>query len=371
MTKYNTKSQYYPNLDGLRFLSCVVIWLAHGELTKAYFGIPNVSYFFLKPRIAYGAVTCFFVLSGFLITSLLLTEKKENGYFSLKHFYLRRIFRLWPLYFIYIGIFFLASTYLVQPFTPEPCAPMYDHIYIIMLLQLGGATAFATGTLGLSHLWSVGVEEQFYLAWPLILRFSKRILRTIFILVSLLVLGKLLFSFYAMLYTPRPDTCEVAQVRMFFTLSRYECMLAGCWVAIVYHRYPSWVVFLHRKSTQWACVAGIALIFALDHLVTYFDQVAIAIPFAILVLNMATNEQTIIRTRGKFISRMGKLSYGLYIWHQLIILLMCNVMISFYGLQWNLLTNVLYYSITAALTLGVVQLSYIVIEKPFLKLKPY
>eukprot|EP01037_Dinobryon_pediforme_P011462 gene11462-11552_t len=122
------------------------------------------------------AVIFFFVLSGFLITFLLLNEKDQTGKISVKKFYLKRIFRIWPLYFLMIGLsigYFNTSDFFQHQAIPN-YTKLYEHIGLYALLFLLIAPNMVT--LGVPSIgyanptWSIGVEEQFYLIWPWIIR---------------------------------------------------------------------------------------------------------------------------------------------------------------------------------------------------------
>ena len=111
MIKSNDK-YYLPNLNGLRFIAAFVIIIQHIEQIKYLFGISSnwVEYSFL-PKVGELAVVFFFVLSGFLITHLLIKEEKENGTIGIKNFYIRRFLRIAPLYFLIVALAFTVLFY--------------------------------------------------------------------------------------------------------------------------------------------------------------------------------------------------------------------------------------------------------------------
>jgi peptidoglycan/LPS O-acetylase OafA/YrhL len=175
---------YFSNLDSLRFLAFLAVFIAHAGIL---FPI-STDWFYRLYRLiisqgAYG-VNFFFVLSGFLITYLLLLEKRKNGFVSIKTFYLKRILRIWPLYYIVmlISVFLLpvfiqaiGADYIAGNMRTFPNLGMLigEHAKTWFLFFAGnfyrgaelGAVPFALGVL-----WSVCVEEQFYLFWPCIVR---------------------------------------------------------------------------------------------------------------------------------------------------------------------------------------------------------
>ena len=110
------KILYFPGLHGLRCIAALMVIVTHIELFKARYGLPNI-YHFNKDFGVYG-VDFFFVLSGFLITYLLFKEDDKFGFINLKFFYLRRIFRIWPLYYLLIIIVFLLVPLINYPIVP-------------------------------------------------------------------------------------------------------------------------------------------------------------------------------------------------------------------------------------------------------------
>ncbi|MBX2926534.1 MAG: acyltransferase [Saprospiraceae bacterium] len=108
----------------------------------------------------------FFVLSGFLLTFLLLSEKRDNGVINLKYFYFRRILRIWPIYYL---SFFISLILMHFNIVPTPVNLFNASLlYIFMLANLAYAVDFRIRTI--TQHWSIGAEEQFYAIWPLLLK---------------------------------------------------------------------------------------------------------------------------------------------------------------------------------------------------------
>lgn len=152
-TVKNFWSSRIPCLDGLRALSILLVLLGHLRATR---GFPSLPWVQLFGDVANLGVRCFFVISGFLITHLLLKEARRSGKVSLKAFYIRRIFRIFPAFYTFLGV--VAGLTLLGIFSMSSVDLMYAGSYAINFVhrkpwQLG-------------HLWSLAVEEQFYLLWP-------------------------------------------------------------------------------------------------------------------------------------------------------------------------------------------------------------
>src|SRR5664280_2047254 len=154
-----------PSLDGLRAVSIIIVVWAHARASSRLLGL-----------YAFFGVQIFFVISGYLITSLLLREHERTGTINLRTFYYRRMLRIFPAAYVYI----LAVAIVFQP-------PLH---YLAYAFTYTSCYAGPHGPWMLSHLWSLSVEEQFYLLWPfaLLLAFPsrKRILWVVMLCVPLL-----------------------------------------------------------------------------------------------------------------------------------------------------------------------------------------
>ena len=165
--------KYFKGLDTLRAVAALVVIWGHIELLKRRENLPN-----LLDQDGFGvpsghiAVILFFVLSGFLITYLLINEKENTGSISFKKFYMRRVLRIWPLYYfiMLLSYFLINAEYSVK--TLVLCLGIFPNV----------AHALTAGWPSSPQLWSIGAEEQFYLFWPmLILLIPERRYTVIFI----------------------------------------------------------------------------------------------------------------------------------------------------------------------------------------------
>ena len=152
-----------PSLNGLRAISIIIVVLAHLKDTH---GVPSILYSFISLT-CFGnlGVEIFFVISGYLITTILLSEVETNNKINFKRFYIRRFLRIFPVLIAYL-LFILSLN-------------SYYHIPIIhfikSLLYFNNFAVFG-GTWLLGHTWSLSVEEQFYMVWPFVInKLSKYI----------------------------------------------------------------------------------------------------------------------------------------------------------------------------------------------------
>ena len=188
------KKIYFPSLNGIRFIAAFMVIVAHVSPYATERGF-TASFF----TIDYGAlgVTVFFVLSGFLITYLLFHEKQETQTIHVKQFIIRRILRIWPAYFLAVGVGF----FLFAPFHEGTRIFLEQHFWLkfsfFVLFLANGVRSVIFDAGVMSHLWSVCVEEQFYLAWPFLMKqFSHRFLTMAGSIIGGILLLRIVFAYW-------------------------------------------------------------------------------------------------------------------------------------------------------------------------------
>jgi peptidoglycan/LPS O-acetylase OafA/YrhL len=357
---------YFPNLNGLRFIAAFLVIIHHIEQFKSmsnvesYWGkIPFVD---LSGKLG---VVLFFVLSGFLITYLLLAEEQSFERISIIKFYIRRILRIWPLYFLIIILAFFVLPH-IDLFT----LPGYgkDVIYSDLLVKLL-LYAFILPNLGLSifgivpyasHTWSIGTEEQYYLVWPIILKYFKkhRILVMLFIICSYL-------AFRAILLTHYSDMIPYKNaIKAFLASFNIDCMAIGGIYAIVLFQKNKMLTLLHNHTIFYFTIALVVILMLKGIRIPFINYEVYAVLFGIIILNFASNDTIKISLENRLFNYLGNISYGLYMYHPIGIVL-AIVIISSIGLT----TNWLMYPLSFALTIIIAGLSYKYFESFFLKLK--
>ena len=192
---------YFPNLNGLRFIAAMMVIIHHIESMKSIFkwssNIDNATIFLFGKM----GVILFFVLSGFLITYLLLNEEKNNSTISIKQFYLRRIFRIWPLYFLIIILsLFILPLFPALNFRISNYQLFYDSFWIKILFFVFFLPNLVLARYGImpyaSQSWSIGVEEQFYIIWPWLIKlFKNRIAMVIGVFIGYHLINSFLYFF--------------------------------------------------------------------------------------------------------------------------------------------------------------------------------
>ena len=356
---------YIPAVDGLRAVSIMLVIFSHeiGPVTSEYGHRFN----------GWIGVDVFFVISGFLITSILLKEslKKggttDSGKFSLVNFYVRRWLRICPVYYIYLAA--VASWYMwggdhhMKPY-------VFAGLYLTNL-----DVAYGWGLIPmkpfLTHLWSLGLEEQFYLVWPACLKWTKKHATTF---VALTIAAVYSWRLYL-----------VANGATWFRVfngfdSKIDVLMAGVLVALLLSKEPVRALIGKTLGNPIAQVILCVLAFYqfqwLGHpsVGTTQDQIyywAVKMPTTTILIS-AILASLITGSKGpvaRILSNpipvfVGKLSYSLYLWHPLVHLLYCAFFWDFFSKHGP--TAELYqYGLIFAMAI----FSYFVIEMPFLKLK--
>jgi peptidoglycan/LPS O-acetylase OafA/YrhL len=316
MPSENENKVYFPSLNGLRFIAASLVIIYHIEQLKGSFGLPNC--WRANPfidQIGGLGVTLFFVLSGFLITYLLLTEQDRFKAIHLKHFYIRRILRIWPLYYFVIAIgFFIVPLFLAIPGTESAAINSNEKLSMFLFFLPNLSMVTLPMVPFIAHLWSVGVEEQFYLIWPVLLKIFKN--KTLNMLIAIVIfmslLRLLIFHFLiADIFWQR--------VLDFLGHFRIDCMAVGgvgAW--LLFNKQPNILNIIFSASFQITTYVALisALYFGVGFLNTYYmNDLFYSILFVIMLLNLSANKNSILNLESKLLNWLGKISYGLYMYH--------------------------------------------------------
>jgi peptidoglycan/LPS O-acetylase OafA/YrhL len=350
MLQINDKTRNIPSLDGMRAISIALVLIGHSnEIVSRFTKIPQGCLLAL----AHTGVMVFFVISGFLITNLLMKECNATGDIRLKRFYLRRAFRIFPPFYVYLGIIFLLTLVGVfhaalQTFL---AAALYSTNYYV------GRDA---GFIGVQHIWSLSIEEQFYLLWPALLLWLGRrksiSLALVILLVSPLVRA-ITYQFLA------PQNRAMVD-RMFH--SSMDTIMFGCLLALLWRseRFLKLARPLIADRTG-SLLMGVAVVFLLVldpvlnlryrggyHLLAGMTLQGLAIS-AILLRVVHRPEKLSGRLLNVgAVRHIGIISYSLYLWQNIII-----------G-EWQR-----FFPFDLLALLAVAEASYWLVERPALRLR--
>ncbi|MBD3636740.1 MAG: acyltransferase [Crocinitomicaceae bacterium] len=361
---------YFENLDALRFLAAFSVFLFHlfADLKPIVPALEtnNVTNKFMVifDKGSLG-VNFFFVLSGFLITYLLLHERKYKGHFSLKKFLIRRTLRIWPLYFIVVLIGFVIFPLLIHGYETSHDPWMYV-AFLANFDEIKNGMADPYNFLTMP--WSVAVEEQFYLFWGVTLFF--------FLTVKGFRLWHLLLFLYIASFIFRWQHREDEYVLYYHTLAVCQDILAGAFIGWSLFEGRVWLEKLKKLNLLWVIVIyliGFTLcvaknkIFAGDLVV--LERFVLGAFFAFIILDQVRGEHSFFKFgRVKAFNYLGRISYGLYMYH-LIVMYFIYDWIRYSDMNGTVLI-VMYFLISFAGIVSVASLSYYAIERPFLRMKP-
>lgn len=293
-------AKYFPALDGLRAISCLFIMTWHADFLG--WGALN----------GFTGVTSFFVLSGYLITTLALREEAARGSLSLKAFYIRRTFRIFPAYYCVLALYcvLIFGLDIQSSIDRRPALGAAIPYYLFYLNEYSSQPiAEKFGMLPpFFHSWSLGVEEKFYLIWPF-LGFtllhrnpSRRV--------------AIALAFIASFYCFR-DNVIVTMIRLNF----YVPILVGCILAVLMEQKKYYLI-LAKLAKPWSHVALLALFltaqFCQVHRVEDFFYFIFPYAVAMFLVGLVAGKTPItslLQTR--ILSHLGLRTYGLYLLHLL------------------------------------------------------
>lgn len=337
-----------PSLDGLRAIAVLVVIWGHGAATLEQ--TPLVEGLRAVLPTGYFGVQVFFVLSGFLITMLLVREREKTGRISLGSFYKRRAYRILPaLYVFLLVLLVLALTGVITGIGPR------DFISSALFLRDYWPT---DGSWWVGHTWSLSVEEQFYILWPLLVIWLPRRIAVRVLAIGVLVSPLVRLATYVL---PHGNI----EITLAFH-TRADALMIGCLLAFAIGtpRFERAVDVMLRRHLGWIAVAWLPISWIATtqlagiwlYTVGYIgDALAVAVIMVWMMRRPSTPFGKILNTR--VMIHIGLISYSLYLYQQLFMTRHNETW--FGGL-----------TIGGLLALFVVaEVSYQLVEKPFIKLR--
>ena len=351
---------YQPELDCLRFMAFLGVFLYHcvpGE-PRFYKGWPRGLVSFVGAALTAGGfgVAVFFALSAYLITTLLLRERGSSGDLDMRSFYIRRILRIWPLYF---GFLALAG---LLPFIVHSQHLSATFIVGYSLLAGNWVCVFLGFPISVAGpLWTVSIEEQFYLTWPLVVRRATRAS------IAKVAIGLLVAANASRIVS----ALEGAPVRVDFnTLSRIDPIALGILVALAFDEAP--YLSTLKRTALFLCSISVVIALArfLDFDKSWGD--ALGYPLAafasagVLISFLGSTNRWI---RSPALLYLGKISYGLYVFHLFGWLCANHLLREPPGRQQTIAGRLEIAAVALVITVIAASMSYRWIERPFLRLK--
>ena len=336
--------RYRPDLDGVRAVAVLAVFAAHS-------GYPWTGGGWM-------GVDVFFVLSGYLITTLLVGEYRRAGRIRLGHFYLRRVLRLYPA----LVLMLVISAVFYRDLGDEGTFVGYLRAVAVSVAYVEdlvfGLAGHPSG--GFGHTWSLGVEEQFYLLWPPLVAVLLARGRDPF---RWACAGTVLsFAILALQTAPSPDGVPATY---YLPWTRFAPILAGCALAFALdrRRVPA---LLTRRDTGFAVVVGLGcLVLVADRAPRFpnivWESPAVALLTVALVANLDVGPSLLRRSLGaRPLAMLGRRSYGFYLYYEPVIIVVSAH--SHYSRSVTVPAELI-------LTLALCAASYQCVELPFLRRK--
>lgn len=351
---------YYKQLDGLRAIAVIGVMIAHWLETKIQID--------LLKNIPYGSgVTLFFVLSGFLITKIIIGFKEKNkalgksNFHSVKAFYVRRSLRIFPIYYLTIFLAFIYGIKGVSELWPW-LVTYTTNIYMVLNGKYVGT---------FTHFWSLAVEEQFYLFWVFVVIYipKKHLRKTILITIALSLLLLYYFKFHTqywlaeilvicsmhtlgigalIAYYVKYDNLKINNLNL-SNIKTLLLFLFVFYVIVFIYRKPDdlYLLFKHFKNPILTLIYGIVVL------------IAIKDGFKGIVKHILEN---------KIMVYIGRISYGLYIYHLFMMPIYFRVIHKYFKID---ASPIGYFFIYLALNIVISSISWYLIEKPINNLKRF
>lgn len=373
-------------MNGIRFIAAFSVIFHHIEQSKFWVNLPGLWTTVFIDNVGHKGRIIFFVLSGFLITYLFLSEINKTGTLKVKNFHIRRFYRVWPVYIfaILLGFFVLPlfnDLTLYNHWRSEPtqfndllAVSFWEKLFLYMLMFPNFARFIWSPIAGLTQMWSIGVQEQFYLIWPTLTRISKRyFLKVVVGFILLKVFVEVVFRFYLynwdVIQLPYISHAQLDSLIKFWEVFAVEQLALGALLAYIFFEKKTGILnFIYNKYLN--IFIGIIYIFLFFvHVDFYFHGLVEGIIAGILLINISTNPKYPVKLEHPTLNYLGNISYGIYLFHNFFIILTLNLLFKL-SLTDNLLVfNTLLYSITIIATLLMSALSFKYVEMYFFQLK--
>jgi peptidoglycan/LPS O-acetylase OafA/YrhL len=359
--------RYFKGLDIARFIAAAAVLLAHAHFQLSQLDIAWHDSWMIM-YLGAVAVSFFFTLSGFLLAGLGIQEQTNRGVLNVRLFYYRRILRIWPLYFLTVAVCFITALILLPAFYPAldirlpmPVSLLCTVFFIPNFLTANGITNFGA----INGLWSIGVEECFYIFFPLLFLLHRRIKSYSLIFLAALVL-------YLFVYVGVWHMKKLLPLALYNFLLTYvfQFMLVGCFFA------AAWIKCREKKSTLriFNIIAGLSGGAALLVIGTglkmpaWQGELVMAVMFSVFIVLVAQLDNRFFKNN--LLVYFGKISYGIYLLHPFVSYLL-RMLYARSALFSGAVRQApsFYFILLLLLSILAAHLSYRFYERRFLKLK--
>jgi len=357
----NKSALYYPELDSLRFFAFLLVLVHHAPYVRSIPLWKNLSLY------GWMGVDLFLCLSAFLFARLLFVEYQEKGNINVGYFYLRRALRIWPLYFIFLGVMLIITIL----FNGWNSVVMQRFIGMLTFTDnlASAMMGYNTAILYSAHIWTISYEEQFYLVIPWVLRKFYQIKKstTGVILVGAMLIGMLFRALFIYNQFDHP-------VIWVLPITHFESIFGGLMVGLglfdkPLKKIPGWLLLLAGAFALYLVTSLPNVNLIQWRLMLTYPLIGIGtslILFAVMQGNLGPLSYLF---KNKILGYLGKISYGLYVFHFVGLELAHNLTIAYVSEQRLLVYPATVLLISLVITVAISMASYQFLERPFLRLK--
>ncbi len=349
--------RYIPCLDGLRAFAILLVIFSHLIITG---NPPWFKFLFDFWHAGAVGVRLFFLISGFLITTILNRELEKKGKIDFGKFFMRRLLRIFPAFYFYLLVLLVLSHLSVIKVQTE--AILFGFLYIQNLVVYQNVQIFPTSWF-LKHSWSLSVEEQFYILYPFILKKLKWIQQSS--LLKTMIVLTLSCSFFRVLNYSFPDVSRITGGVFFM---HFDFLFYGGLLALNFTALKDILRKRIYPYRYWGLILALAILvissrveyYSVLHILAFGNLILFSNLYILLFFLLFPDSRLGVLFETKPLRIIGKLSYSLYIWQQLFL--------GSTGL-WMDYKFLSIYPMNIIMVFASASFSYLMIEKPFLNLK--
>ncbi|THU33577.1 acyltransferase [Niastella caeni] len=369
--------KHFSGLDELRGIACLMVLFSHFASYEEMYGISDSFSHLAFRNWGISGLTLFFVLSGFLITYLLLFEQSADGKISAGKFYMRRILRIWPVYFVVILLGHVvavwATDFLDPLHTNESIKQQYTGrtIFLALLLPHVVYLKFYPASILTAHTWSIGVEEQFYWGWPWLIKLiRKRLMHVMVVFIVLMFISEFVYYYFDLHKELLSNKWIniISKVNAFFYWSKAGYFSAGGLLAYCFLNVKDARKYVcHPLCFACACFGAFIFTYWLKSFI--IGGILLACSYTILMGNVIWKGSPFKGVAMQLLSYVGKISYGVYMYHPLVLISMF-AFIHYWGLTiGSSFSHLFIFLIGISIVIFVASVSYKYLELPFLRFR--
>jgi len=356
----NRLRRHFHTFDAFRFFAFFLVFISHIPLP----GFDTINLF---QKSGGTGVTFFFVLSGFLISYLLMVEKQESGGIHLGKFFIRRVLRIWPLFYLMLGVAFLTP-YLLEILDVSYSNEGYEPNWLMSCLFLENYQMIRVdsfpNTSPMRVMWTLCIEEHFYIVWGLLFAFLP--FRSAPWIAGISILGAPIFRYWF-------HAQGWNDIDLLTNMDYFGYGTAAAYLLVRYPRQIEKIKRIPKSLVALVVVLTVTLVFAFPHLDSpiWLSPICLGILFIALLLFTFPSSPVLRIRDSNVLSKLGVFTYGLYLYHTLVINLLIQVN---KRLGWEidtLLDALWFFVISLALTILISMASYHWFERIFIRFKRY